>query len=138
MILLVIALLAICGMLTTIGLAIFQLMVLFSKQNKLYNFIFASVFFAIVILTVGSQIPHSSALQLEKRFIFFSIILNHVLAVLFLIKINKNSTYYFPTHDRKLRQLNKLSMGFFIASFIIYLVFAYGTGLNIGWEVITS
>ena len=138
MIFFVIAFLAITGLLTSIGLIVFHLIILFSKSKNLALNILISMIFSALILMSLSQIPYNTyEIQLEKHVIFYTILLNHILIVLFVRKLMKQREEYFSMEDKTIRVWNKIALVVYIATVAIYLLMSYLEGLAIGWEAIT-
>ncbi len=137
MALLVIAILAIAGLTTTIGLLIFHILALISKKCELLPKVAVSALAAFVIV-INISLLHTSALDnLFKHFIFYSILTNYILTVAFLRKIYREKDEYFPLNDRLRKRSNVLALVLYGLVSIIFLYFSVH-GLYVGWQEIMS
>ena len=124
MILLVVGFLAISGLLATTGLMYFHVVLLFSKENRLHRILFHSLIFAVsFLLLVGyiiGQIDYDYHFELEKYYIFFTIVIKQILIIFAILKFVLKRSYYFNTEFRK---YNTGTLIFYIISIIFYLFF---------------
>lgn len=134
MILLAVALFAIFGLLTTLGLASFHLMALLSKSKKLYIFILPSILISIGLFGIGSQFYVS---PYEKHLILYTILLNHLLLLGLIVKLIKNKEDYFPKEKVKLKRHNTFTLVFYGITILVYLFFSYSVGIQVGWEAMS-
>jgi hypothetical protein len=111
MMLLIIAVLAICGLFVTTGLLWFYLLILIRKEKQLLFTIGVSILGSVSTLIVGSYLPLKSIIsQPEKHYMFYSILANYILILWFLVYLKKNKTTYFPANDSALKKSNKIAL----------------------------
>ena len=134
--LLIIAALAISGLLSTFGLLTFHLLSIFSKHFFVLKNIMISIICGIVALVILLNSPVPSSFQIEKKLIFFTIILNIFLFVILIIKLIRKKKAYIPDDNMSLKKRNILGLTMYIFTMTIYLFFSFSYGLKIGWEAI--
>jgi hypothetical protein len=138
MILLIIAILAIAGLMITTGLISFHLITIFGQSKNLLVHIGISILLSILIIGIGSILPLKSIVDSpEKHYIFYSIIVNYILMVWFLFHVIKRKVEYFPKQNHSLKKTNVLAVVLYSITLVIYLLFSF-YGLLVGWQVITS
>lgn len=136
MALLIISVLAIFGILSTFGLLTFHLLSIFTRHFFVLKNILISVICGIAAVVILLIIPFPSSIQIEKKLIFFTIILNLILFVVLIIRLIRKNKECFPLDNKLLKKQNIVGFILYICTMIIYLFFSFGYGLKIGWEAL--
>lgn len=128
----VVGFLAILGAISTLGLVIFHLLVIVRKDRRLSK----SCFYSMLAACVGVFVIFLGPVdELLKPMIFYTIILNHVLAVVMIYFLSKRKAQFFPA-DTDLRKSNVAILIFYAVSMANYLIMTYAAGIDVAMDAV--
>lgn len=113
------------GLVITFGLLIFQTGVLFFKRTDLSFYLLLSMFFSIVLTVLLFNLDSFFRFLLTVEFLYFLVILNHIMTFFTIKKLVKMKDFYFNMEDRNFRIKNRFVVFVFGTTAVFYYFIFY-------------
>lgn len=113
------------GLVITFGLLIFQTGVLFFKRTDLSFYLLLGMFFSIVLTVLLFNLDSYFRFLLTIEFLYFLVILNHIMTFFTIKKLVKMKDFYFNMEDRNFRIKNRFVVFVFGTTAVFYYFIFY-------------